>query len=89
MRRERLSITALPAWARLNNVDLRGVEIRELENGFGCGIVSTTTATEHGSQFLVISPELVLNVELVWIYAKNDPHLQSVLEANGEFAKVI
>ena len=88
MRRDRLPITSLAAWARLNDVPLDNVEIRELENGFGCGIVSTIAATEHGTEFLAIPPELVLNVGLAWLYAKNDSYLRSILEANGEFAKV-
>ena len=89
MRREHLPITALPAWALLNNADLRGVEVRKLGNGSGCGIVSTTAVTESGTEFVVIPSELVLNTELVWLYAKNDPHLRSILEANREFVKVI
>ena len=88
MRRARLPVGALKPWAALNGLQLNGVEIVDLGNGHGCGIVATRDEYDDGTVFLEVPQELVLSKDLVWNYALSDPDLRQVLDSMGEYAKV-
>ena len=88
MRRSRLSLDLLPHWIETNGVKLNGVGIAESDNGHGSGIVANTMITSAKHQFVVVPPELILNVGRIWAMSVNDPHLRELLEANGDYAKV-
>lgn len=87
MRREVLPAERLAPWARLNNVDLNGVEISSLDNSRGSGIIATWES-DNGAILINVPRDLVISLENVWIYARSDKHLLQVLEAVGEYARV-
>lgn len=89
MQRKFLPIEALPAWAELNNVEFHGVKISSLPDGKGSGVVATAEHTEEGTILIRVPQELVLSLENVWMYAKSDHHLREVLEATGDYARVL
>lgn len=89
MQRKFLPIEALPAWAELNNVEFHGVKISSLPDSKGSRVVATAEHTEEGAILMRIPQELVLSLEKVWIYAKSDHHLREVLEATGDYARVL
>jgi hypothetical protein len=88
MRRSRLSVRALRAWAELNGIKLNGVTVEDLENGQGAGLVASRDIQEEDTVFVSVPKELVLSKDLVWEYARSDPHLRQVLEAMDDYAKV-
>ena len=88
MRRARLSFESIPEWAKAHGVKLNGVSISKSESGYGWGVVATTVSTEPRHQFIVVPPELIINIDLIWRCSGTDPHLREILEANGDFAKV-
>lgn len=94
MKREYLSIDSLPAWARLNGVSVSGVAFKRLQTDDGTDKGSAIIAAE-GKQntskdvLLQIPSDLILSLEAVNTYAKSDRYLREVLEAVGNFGKVL
>ena len=99
MKRRLLSIDALPAWARINNVAFHDVEIKTLkaEDGFdkGSAVVSTCKRLAKGGEggsyphiLITVPPDLVLSRRLVEECALTDMHLKEVLDAIGEYGMV-
>ena len=89
MRRAVLPIESLKAWARLNGAIFNNVTIQSLAER-GSGVVATADIDDSGGNVLMLIPQdLVLSRELVWQFAKSDQHLRMVLEAVGDFARVI
>ena len=95
MRREYLSVDALPAWAKLNDVSLSGVTFRRVQTDDGdkgCAVVATEKRPETNipspEVLINIPPDLILSLESVGNYAKSDRYLREVLEAVGEFGRV-
>lgn len=89
MQRKFLPIEALPAWAELNNVEFHGVRICSLPDSKGSRVVATAEHAEEGAILMRIPQELVLTPEKVWTYAKSNHHLREVLEATGDYARVL
>ena len=87
MRWEVLPVERLAPWAKINNVDLNGVEVSSLDNSRGSGIIATW-ASDNGAILINVPQDLVLSLENVWVYARSDKHLLKVLEAVGEYARV-
>lgn len=95
MKREYLSIDALPAWARLNGVSMSGVAFRRLqeEDGANKGVALVATEDKGGEDsdldvLLQIPSDLILSLDCVETCAKSDPYLREILEAVGGFGKV-
>ena len=87
MRREHLPIEQLDLWMQLNNVKLNGVK---LSRGFhGSGVVATRQLSANNPILMEIPSDLVLSLDNVWVYAKSDKHLLQVLEAVGDFSRVV
>lgn len=84
-----LPITALPAWAVLNNISFPNVKVQEIPGkGFGLvcerGLSTKTDATSEITQTLITIPhDLVLNVEAVEEYAKEDKNFKQLLDVAG------
>ena len=89
MQRKLLPIGALPAWANLCNVELSGVKISSLPGAKGSGIVAATDHNGESAILMKIPRELILSLENVWMYAKSDRNLREVLEASGDYARVL
>ncbi len=89
MRRELLPIGTLPAWANWNGVGFHGVEVAPLPGGRGSGLVVTTQRNDEDSIFVTVPKDLLLSLGNVWMFAKSDKYLKEVLEAVGEYARVL
>ena len=89
MHRETLPPDSSLAWGRLNNVELNGVKISHLERRRGSGVVATLELSEDNAVLMTIPQELLLSLDNVWVYAKADRHLREVLEAVGDYARVL
>ncbi len=86
MHRDYLPVDDLTPWARINNIEFIGVEIRTGHRG--SGVVTTVEKSESDALLLTVPQELVLSLDNVWIYAKSDRHLLQVLEALGAYSRV-
>ena len=94
MRRLTLPITALPVWAKLNGIEFDGVGIERLtDDGVdkGSAVVARKQfpVTEENEPLMLVPRDMILSLEAVWNYAKSDKHLREVLEAMGDYARVI
>lgn len=89
MHRDTLAIDNLAPWARLNNVDFNRVKASSIPGSRGSGLIATANKSENDTLLLTVPQELVLSLEFVWIYAKADRHLHQVLEAVGEYSRVL
>lgn len=98
MKREYLPIESLPAWQRLNGINVYGIAIQKVgsdEHGAdkGSAIIATEANTssendEEPKTLLQIPSDLILSLETVHSYAKSDQYLRDVLEAIGDFGRV-
>ena len=95
MRRRKLPIEQLQAWAILNGVRFNDttvkVDDRSKDDSKGAGVfavVDLENSHDHEGIVLHVPHDLVLSKELVIDYAKSDHHLKEVLEATGDFGRV-
>lgn len=88
MNRQILTAVSAAQWAQLNNVELNGIEISKLPGSKGFGIVAKHDIADENPILMTVPKDLILSLENVWLYAKSDRHLQEVLNAVGDFARV-
>lgn len=86
---EVLPIDNLGPWARLNNVEFNGVKVCALPGSKGSGVIATTEKSESDALLMSVPQEVVLSLDNVWIYSKSDRDLLQVLEAVGEYSRVL
>jgi len=87
----KLPTTALPAWALLNAVELRGIEIKPVlgHEDRGTAIVSKKSELSSSHNPLLVVPgDLVLSLKTIERQSRYDTQLQEVLAAVGGFSKV-
>ena len=89
----RLSVSnALPAWARLNNVEMHSVHIGaspESEQRGSAIIASQDLHGGHSQTLMMTVPrDLILSLESVKRHALSDRRLKEVLDAVGDFGNV-
>jgi hypothetical protein len=86
MKTVQLPITALQAYAKLNDISFQGVGVRELgEKGFGLVADRPLDAeTTSSPNLLHIPHELILSAEAIEEHAKFDQHFRQLLDAAGE-----
>ena len=84
-----LPIETLPAWALLNNISFTNVEVQEI-TGKGFGLVcerdlstKPDSTLETTQTLLTIPRDLILNVEAVEEYAKEDKNFKQLLDVAG------
>lgn len=87
MHRPHVSITALPAWCKLNNVTFFDASVEDL-GSTGHGIVasrdvSSLEKTFDIPAFLNIPNELILCRDMIDEHAKVDRHFRELLEVAG------
>jgi len=86
MRRERLPISDLPAWCKLNDVTFLDTAVKELGGkGFGLVIERALSSQETFDvpTLLLIPHDLILSAEAIEEYAKVDHHFRQLLDAAG------
>ena len=87
MRREHLPVEQLAPWMQLNGVELNGVTISTSNNG--SGLVATKQLSDLDPILMRVPSTLVLSLENVWVCAKSNKHLLQVLEALGDYSRVL
>lgn len=87
MHRQKLSIASLPAWVKMNHIKLNGILVQDIPHK-GSGLV-VTSPTQESSLLVSVPKDLVLSIENIWIFAKADKQLREVLEAMGDYARVM
>ena len=88
MRRKVLQPALFNSWARINQIELDGVEVSPAPTGKGSGVFATNHLSDENAILMTIPRELLLSLDNVWIYAKADRDLREVLEAVGDYARV-
>lgn len=80
MPRERLPLSALPAWRDFNSVTFTHVKIQHIPEK-GHGLITQAAAEEIGQLPLVTVPhDLVLNAEAVDEFSKEDKNFRALLD---------
>ncbi len=87
MPQDNLPVSALPAWAKLNNIILNEVSISPMAGDKGLGVIGSGRNPE-GRVLILVPGDLILSLENVWTFAKSDHHLHEVLESVGEYSRV-
>lgn len=88
MHRKTLDIGELPPWAKLNNIEFNGIAISNIP-GKGYGLTVIAERSEDDAILMTVPKDLILSYENVWILAKADKHLREVLEAVGNYGRVL
>ncbi|KAI9734604.1 MAG: hypothetical protein M1834_002205 [Cirrosporium novae-zelandiae] len=92
MKRQYISVDVLPAWAKLNDVAFRGVQVKQqlVHQGMDKGsavVAERELQTRDDSLLMIIPKEMILSLDAVVEYGKSDKHLREVLEAMGTFGR--
>jgi hypothetical protein len=86
MRRTELSISALPAWAKLNDVLFYDIRVENIE-GRGFGLVAERAMSSEETfdvpALLRLPKDLVLSAETIEEHARADKHFRELLSAAG------
>lgn len=88
MELEKLPVSAIPAWVKLNGVSFNGVTISQLTGDRGLGVVGDEGNSERTRPLMLVPADLILSVQNVFIFAKSDQHLREILEAVGDYSRV-
>lgn len=81
MEKPGLPIEALPAWALLNGITLPHVKVSNIE-GKGFGVVSDGELKSE-VPLMTVPNNLILNLQAVDEYAKEDKNFKQLLDAVG------
>lgn len=86
MRRTELSVSALPAWAKLNDVVFYDIGVKDIETkGFGL-VAERVLSSEEAFDvpaLLRLPKDLVLSAETIQEHSKVDKHFRELLSAAG------
>lgn len=88
MHRQTLATEQFLPWAKLNNIEFNGIAISNIA-GKGYGLIVTAERSEEDALLIMVPKDLILSCENVWILAKADKHLREVLEAVGDYGRVL
>lgn len=83
-----LSIDNLPAWIKVNHVELNGIAVKANIPCRGYGLTATAHINESAAPLMIVPKELILSLENVWVMAKADRCLRDVLDSLGDYARV-
>lgn len=90
MHLQKLPVSAIPAWAKVNGVSFNGVTISQLTGDRGLGVVGDGQGnSDRTSPLMRVPAELIISVQNVFIFAESDQHLREVLEAAGDYSRVL
>lgn len=79
-----VSLEALPTWARFNDVDFCGTQVRHVElKGFGLFTDHPRGENHESRTLLKIPRDLILSAEAVDNYAKVDQNFRQLLDKVG------
>lgn len=86
MKRDQLPITALHAFAKLNDISFRGVGVQDLRaKGYGLAADTplSSESTPEPQSLIHIPHALILCAENIEEHAKFDQHFRQLLDAAG------
>ncbi|KUJ18403.1 SET domain-containing protein [Mollisia scopiformis] len=87
MQRLQLPINALPAWAKLNDVNFLDISVHDLGSEKGYGLVTSRALSSEDvfdvPTLLIVPHDLILSAEAVEEHAKVDAHFKQLLEVFG------
>jgi len=95
MQRAQLPITALPAWAKLNDVSFIDISIQDLQSTKGYGLAtnralpvssdlkSPSNDDDVPINLLIIPHDLILSTEAIEEHGKVDHHFRELLDVAG------
>lgn len=89
MHLQKLPVSAIPAWAKVNGISLNGVTISQLTGDRGLGVVGDGGNSDRTGPLMRVPAELILSVQNVFVFAESDQHLREVLEATGDYSRVL
>ena len=89
MNLQKLPVSAIPAWAKVNGISLNGVTISQLTGDRGLGVVGDGGNSDGTGPLMLVPADLILSVQNVFIFAKSDQYLREVLEASGDYSRVL
>lgn len=89
MQLQKLPVSAISAWAKVNGISLNGVTISQLTGDRGLGVVGDGGNSDKTGPLMLVPADLILSVQSVFIFAKSDQHLREVLEASGDYSRVL
>lgn len=80
MHPEELPITALPAWSKLNDVHFLDIEVKNLGDSKGFGLVTNRSLSSEKTfdvpTLLTVPHDLILSAEFIKEHAKVDQHFK-------------
>lgn len=85
---EKLPVSEIPAWVKLNAISFNGVTISQLPGDRGLGIVGDGGNSERTHPLMLVPADLILSIQNVFIFAESDQNLREVLEAVGDYSRV-
>jgi hypothetical protein len=87
MHPEELPISALPAWCKLSDVLFFDIEVKDLGNAKGFGLVTCRPLSSRDTfdipTLLTIPHDLILSAEFLEEQAKVDSHFRQLLSVAG------
>lgn len=87
MHREKVPVTALPAWAKLNDVNFVNSKVEDLGESKGFGLVTERALNSKDTAdiptLLTVPRDLILSAEGIEEHAKEDHHFRQLLDATG------
>ena len=87
MRPDLLPITALPAWAKLNDVNFLDIKVQNLGDSKGYGLAADRRLSSEDTfdipTLLIIPHDLVLSAEAIEEHGKVDQHFRQLLDVAG------
>lgn len=89
MHLQKLPVSEIPAWAKVNGISLNGVTISQLTGDRGLGVVGDGGNSDRTGPLMRVPAELILSVQNVFIFAESDQHLREVLKAAGDYSRVL
>lgn len=88
MHLQKLPVSAIPAWVKINDISFNAVTISQLTGDRGLGVVGDGGYSDRTGPLMLVPANLILSVQNVFIFAKSDQHLREVLEAAGDDSRV-
>lgn len=89
MHLEKLPVSAIPAWVKVNGISFNGVTISKLTDDRGLGVIGDGGNSYRTGPLMLVPADLILSAQNVFTFAKSDKHLREILEAAGDYSKVL
>lgn len=72
----------------MNHIELHGISVQDVPDK-GSGLAVTAQLDKESSLLALVPKDLILSIKNIWVLAKADRQLREVLEAMGDYARVM